>query len=519
MARSLLMLALCVGIAFAQQPNGTIKGLVTDEFGGVIVGATVSAVDSNGVERTATTNGDGAYAINGFAPGKYTIRVTGKGFGNYEQADVEVTAGRAQQLNVILKVTIEQQKVTVTPEGTGVSTEPDNNLGAIVLKGADLESLPEDPDDLAAALQALAGPASGPNGGQIFIDGFTGGAMPPLSSIREIRINANPFSAEYDRPGFGRIEIFTKPGTDKFRGQASFSFNNQALNARNPFAPTRAPYLSRQYGGNLSGPISKKKASFFFDFEKRDINDGAVINGQILDSNLNIVPVNQTVATPNRRTEFSPRLDYQINAKNTLVARYEFTHSSNVAGVGGYSLASRKYNTTNTEHTARLTETSVIDKRTVNETRFQFIHQTSGDDADNSIPAISVQDAFTGGGSQIGPASNTQNRWEVTNITSLVLGTHTLKFGGRLRDIHINSFSPNNFGGSWTFSGTRRVGQTTGLTSIQAYQITLQGLQQGLTAAQIRANCGGGTQFMIAVGNPDATVGPQDFVGFVQYNV
>ncbi len=516
MVRSLLILALGCGIGLAQQPTSAIKGQVSDEFGGVIVGATVVAVDANGVEKTATTNGDGAYAINGLAPGKYTVRVNAKTFGNYEQADVELTAGRAQQLNVTLRVTIEQQKVTVTTEGAGVNTEPDNNLGAIVLKGPDLESLPEDPDDLAAALQALAGPASGPNGGQIFIDGFTGGNLPPLASIREIRINSNPFSAEYDRPGFGRIEIFTKPGTDRFRGQASFSFNNQALNARSPFAPTRAPYLSRQYGGNLSGPLSKKKASFFFDFEKRDINDDAVINGQILDSNLNIVPVNQTVPTPNRRTEFSPRLDYQIDAKNTLVARYEFTHSSNVAGVGGYSLASRRYNTANTEHTVRLTETSVINKRTVNETRFQFIHQSSGDDADNSIATISVQDAFTGGGSQIGPASNTQNRWEVTNITSLVLGAHTLKFGGRLRDIHINSFSPNNFGGSWTFSGTRRVGQTTGLTSIQAYQITLQGLQQGLTAAQIRANGGGATQFMIATGNPDATVGQWDFGGFVQ---
>src|SRR5258707_11837529 len=257
MARSLLMLALCVGTVFAQQPNGTIRGQVADEFGGVIVGATVSAVDSNGVERTATTNGDGAYAINGFAPGKYTIRVTGKGFGNYEQADVEVTAGRAQQLNVILKVTIEQQKVTVTPEGTGVSTDPENNLGAIVLKGADLDALPDDPDDLVAALQALAGPSAGPNGGQIFIDGFTGGRMPPLASIREIRINSNPYSAEYDRPGFGPIEILTKPGTDRFRGQASFSFNNQSLNSRNPFASTRPPYMSRQYGGNISGPITK----------------------------------------------------------------------------------------------------------------------------------------------------------------------------------------------------------------------------------------------------------------------
>ena len=463
MGRLLLILGLCAGIVFAQQPNGTIKGQVTDEFGGVIVGATVSAVDPNGVEKTATTNGDGAYTVNGLAPGKYTVRVTGKGFGNYEQADVEVTAGRAQQLNIILKVTIEQQKVTVTPEGTGVSTDPENNLGAIVLKGADLEALPDDPDDLMAALQALAGPSAGPNGGQIFIDGFTGGRMPPLASIREIRINSNPYSAEYDRPGFGRIEILTKPGTDQFRGQASFSFNNQALNSRNPFASARPPYMSRQFGGNLSGPISKKKASFFVDFEKRDINDDGIINATILDPALNIVSFSDTVPLPNRRTSFSPRIDYQIDAKNTLVLRYEYEHSSNSTVPGlPFSLSSREYNTFSTQQNIRLTETAVINKKTVNETRFQFIHQTNGDTANNSIPTISVQDAFTGGGSQIGQASNQQNRWELANTTSLALGMQTVRFGARLRGINITSISPNNFGGTWTFAGTRRPGTNDG---------------------------------------------------------
>src|SRR6266436_4392862 len=337
----LLILSLSVG-AFGQQATGTIKGQVSDEFGGVIVGASVVAVDASGTKKTATTNGEGNFIISSLAVGKYIVQITAPGFATYENAEIDLTSTRSQQLSVTLKVTIEQQKVTVTPEGAGVNTEPENNLGAIVLKGSDLESLPDDPDDLAAALQALAGPAAGPNGGQIYIDGFSGGRMPPLSSIREIRINSNPYSAEYDRPGFGRIEILTKPGTDRFRGQASFSFNNQALNSRNPFATTRPPYLSRQFGGNISGPISKKKASFFIDFEKRDINDDAVINGSTLDANLNIIPFNDTVPTPNRRTEFSPRIDYQINSNNTLVARYEYEHSTNVTGVGGFSLASRK---------------------------------------------------------------------------------------------------------------------------------------------------------------------------------
>jgi hypothetical protein len=516
MGRLLLILALCAGVALGQQGAGTLKGQVADEFGGVIVGANVVAVGANGVEKTAKSNGEGNFALNGLAPGKYTIRITAPGFATYENADVELAAGRTQQLNVTLKVTIEQQKVTVAADSTGVNTEPENNVGALVLKGADLESLPEDPDDLAAALQALAGPAAGPNGGQIYIDGFSGGRLPPLASIREIRINSNPFSAEYDRPGQGRIEILTKPGTDRFRGQASFNYNNQNLNSRNPFAPTRAPYMSRQYGGNLSGPISKKKASFFLDFEKRDINDEAIVNATILDPSLNIVSFSQSVPLPNRRIEFSPRLDYQINANNTLVLRYEYEHPRNATGVGGFSLGTRKYNTFSTQQTIRLTETAIINKKTVNETRFQFNHQTSGDTANNSIPTINVQEAFIGGGSQIGLTSNQQNRFELTNITSLAMGLHSVKFGARVRDVSITSISPQNFGGTWTFAGSRKIGNVTDLTSIQVYQITLQGLQAGLPPALIRAAGGGATQLTIAAGNPKATVSQVDFGAFAQ---
>src|SRR6266849_4467933 len=515
MGRLLMTLVLCAGVALGQQGKGTLKGQVADEFGGVIVGANVVAVDANGVAKTATTNGEGNFTFNGLAPGKYTLRVTAPGFAAYENA-VDVAAGRNQQLSVTMKVTIEQQKVTVAADTTGVNTDPENNVGAIVMKGADLESLPDDPDDLAAALAALAGPAAGPNGGQIYVDGFSGGRLPPLSTIREIRINSNPYSAEYDRPGFGRTEIFTKPGTESFSGEAFFSFNNQNLNSRNPFASTRPPYSSRRYGGQLSGPIVKKKASFFFDFEKRDINDQAVIVATVLDSNLNIVGLSQTVPVPNRRPEFSVRIDYALSPKHTLVGRYENEHSSSTTGVGGFSLASRIYKNVNTHQTVRLTETAILNKRTVNETRFQFSHIASSDDANNTIPTIQVQDAFTGGGSQIGKSSNLQNRWELSNTTSLALGNQTVRFGGRMRHVNITNISPQNFGGTWTFAGSKRFGNATGLTSIEVYQITLKGLQAVRSPAAIRADGGGATQFTIAAGNPTSTVAQCDFGGFAQ---
>src|SRR2546423_13524483 len=213
MKRFFLILLLCAATASAQQNTAGLKGHVSDEFGGVIVGATVTATDANGKTKTATTNGEGAFSLVGLAPGKYTVQVSGPGFGTFENTEVDVRT-RAEQLDVTLKVTIDQQKVTVSANTMGVNTDPENNVSALVLRGTDLESLPDDPDDLAAALQALAGPAAGPNGGQIYIDGFSGGRLPPLASICENRINKNPWSAEFRRPGVGRNESLTEPGPD-----------------------------------------------------------------------------------------------------------------------------------------------------------------------------------------------------------------------------------------------------------------------------------------------------------------
>src|SRR5947199_8557415 len=115
----------------------------------------------------------------------------------------------------------------------------------------------------------LAGPAAGPKGD--YIDGFSGGQLPLKNAIREIRINQNPFSPEYDKLGYGRIEIFTKPGTDKFRGSGFYNFGDDFWNTRNPYATQKAPFLLKEYGGSLSGPIDSK-ASITLDAPRPSMN-------------------------------------------------------------------------------------------------------------------------------------------------------------------------------------------------------------------------------------------------------
>ena len=284
-------------------------------------------------------------------------------------------AGARVQLPIALKVSLEKQEVTVQAEpGASVSTEPDNNAGALVLRGEDLESLPDDPTTWPPTCRRWPVPSAGPNGGQIFIDGFSGGRLPPKESIREIRINQNPFAAEYDKLGFGRIEILTKPGTDKFRGQAFLNFSDALFNSRNPFAPEKPDFQSRMFGGNLSGPLTKR-ASFFVDLEKRDIDDNAVVAATMLDPSLDFTSYRQAVVTPSRRTSISPRIDYQLAANHTLTGRYSWSRiGPDNAGIGQFSLLSRAYRIARHASTMlRLTETGVISARVVNETRFQFV--------------------------------------------------------------------------------------------------------------------------------------------------
>src|SRR5229473_654182 len=276
---------------------GTLRGQVTDPSGAVVTNATVAVLVSGAQTHSATTNRSGNFEIGNLAPGKYTVTANAQGFAVFVQDDVDVAAGQAAQFNISLDINVEKEKINVQEEGPQLDVNPSNNASAIVLSGKDLEALPDDPDELQQDLEALAGPSAGPNGGQLYIDGFTAGQLPPKSSIREIRVNQNPFSAEYDKLGYGRVEIFTKPGTDHYHGQFFFNDNNSVLNSRNPYVLSKPSYNTDMFDGNLGGPINKK-ASFFLDAQRRNIDEFSAINATTLDSNLNPVQITESVPNP-----------------------------------------------------------------------------------------------------------------------------------------------------------------------------------------------------------------------------
>src|SRR3974390_1539152 len=230
----------------AQAGLGSRHGSVTNPAGAAGTKASVQITTPDGKVLTTTTSGAGSYEVKGLAAGKYGIKVAATGFADYEVDGIEVGPGQSQKMDVALSIAIQQENVSVSDQAIGLDTSAESNVSQMVLSGKDLDALSDDPDELAEDLQALAGPSAGPNGGAIFNNGMYGGQLPPKSSIREIRIKQNPFSPEYDKLGYGRIEIFTKPGTDQYHGSLSVNANSSYFNSTSPFATSTPSNTPRQ---------------------------------------------------------------------------------------------------------------------------------------------------------------------------------------------------------------------------------------------------------------------------------
>ena len=207
-----------------------------------------------------------------------------------------------------MAIEVETTKVQVSDTAPTVDVNPSNNAGAIVISGKELEALPDDPDELQSDLEALAGPSAGPNGGQMYIDGFTAGQLPPKSSIREIRINQNPFSAEYDKLGYGRIEIFTKPGTDKFHGQVFADGNDSSFNSPNPFAGPEPPATTPLNSTETSAvQLTRTRLSFSTSTAATSTNCPPI---NAIDPTTGGELRRVRSPNPRQRTNLSPRLDW-----------------------------------------------------------------------------------------------------------------------------------------------------------------------------------------------------------------
>ncbi len=498
-------------------PTATITGTITDPQGAVMPQATVTltpASVSNPAEPSANqpetappvsvqADSLGRYTASGLAAGRYRLEASAPGFGTTVRENVDLNAAAPARVNLVLAIETAQQNIEVS--AADAETSPEKNGSAITIKGKDIEALADDPDALQSQLSAIAGSDS-ETGAQFYVDGFSGGRLPPKSSIREIRINQNPYSAQWDDIGSGRIEIFTKPGTDKLHGGFWTQGNNSPWNAKNPFVTSQPPYHSWFYEGDINGPISKQSSYFANIFGIKAVDNG-IVNAIVLNSAFQPVPFTQAVTNPTSFIDFGPRVDYQLGKSQTISVRYHLQRNSQTnAGVGQFNLATQAYNTTNTEQTLQFSDTQAYGAHLVNETRFQYIRDRNNQLSVDQSPTVSVQGAFTGGGNSIGSLHDNQDHYEFQNYAQYERGKHDMNFGVRVRAMRYSNSSTANFNGQYTFN------------SLTAYQITQQGLANGLSAAQIRAAGGGPSQFLQTRGTPSVSITAFDLGVYAEDN-
>ncbi len=516
-----------VAALMAQQP-ASLRGILTDSSGAVIPAVTV-AITGDGAKKTAQTQTDGSYVFPNLAQGDYKVAVTYPGFVAFEHS-VTIQPGVAAQLAIQLVPGGGKQEVSVTEDrGPEVTVDPSQNKSAVVIKDSDLDALPDDPDDLSDMLTALAGPSAG-NGDApaMLIDGFSGGQLPPKNTIKEIRLNQNPFTAESEYLGFGRVEIITKPGTDSLKGNIQLTDSDAFFNSRNPYAANKADYVNRSFNETLSNSF-RHKLSWNLNATQQKIDNDAIIHAVTLDpSTFASVPIEQSVITPRNNTSGTARVDYQISTNHTATARYSYNRNDREnSGIGSYSLLSRAYSGEGSSHELQASETAVINPSLATETRLQFSRYLSRQYGDTSTPAINVDGSFNAGSNQVGNAYNLFQRYDIQNISTFVHGTHTLRFGVRFIHATVRDNSPSNFGGTFTFQG---VGDAPALdsnnqpipntsiqiSSLEQYRRTLLFQKLGYPIATIQSLGGGASQFSIAGGNPLAIAAQNQYEAFVQ---
>ncbi len=443
----LLIMLCCVGgtLVWGQAAaKGEIAGTVTDPSGARVARAVVQ-VRGVGLGTQTTSDSSGHFSVV-VAAGTYDVSVSAKGFETLDRGDVVVVAGGHVDLSLKLVIEVKSEQVDV-PSENDASTSAADNGSAIVLGKRELAELADDDSTLQQQLLAMAG-SDGVHSPDVYIDGFNGGKFPPKNSIREVRINQNPYSAEYPGYGLGRIEIFTKPGGAELHGDLEASGNDAPFNARNPYTGAEPPYYLYYVVGNLNGPLGKK-SSFFAGVDRFDAQNNAVVNAV---DPTGLGKLSEAVPNPFRQTEFNIRIDRQLSTNNTFTGRYEFSRGTSAnTGVGLLVLPSEGYSSGTTTQTLQLSDTQVVTPKIVSETRFQYVRTRLQQTPVSGAPTVVVEGSFNGGGSAAGALRDNQDSYEFQEYVSLARGKHFVRVGGRYRLLRDANDSTANYNGQYLF--------------------------------------------------------------------
>jgi Carboxypeptidase regulatory-like domain len=479
---SFLIILLSPAMVLGQppRPEASIRITVVDPSGAVIVGAqvTVRPAGAEAMPISVGTNGRGEALVAPLDPGRYAVHVEAPGFEPYDIRDVRVRAGETRR-EAKLRLAKLTETVDVGRDPRERASDPRGDAFATILNQAQIEELPDDPDEMEQVLRDMAGP-----GATLRVNGFRGGRLPPKSQIQQIRFRRNLFAASSHEPGFMSVDIITKPGLDGWRGSTNAGFRDAALNARNTFAPVKGDERHERFGFGLSGPLWKQHTSLSLSVDGIDAFDTKTIvaatpSGYFADS----------IRKPNDTLNVNARLEHLLTKSQMLRAEVQRNHSfSDNLGVGDFDLPDRAYSQARTENVLRASLTGGLRKALFNELRLQWRGDDTRFDPSSTAPAVMVLNAFNRGGAQLSGGRRV-NEIQLADDLDIAVGRHAIRTGMQLDAGRYHTDILRNGDGTFTFS------------SLAAF------------------SAGAPTTFTRNAGNPDVTVSQGELGAYVEDDV
>ncbi len=437
-----LALSLLAPAAAQIRESASLRVVVLDPNGAAIVAATVRLTAKNVVGKTLTTNANGEAVFSQLSPATYRLIIEAQGFVAKEVSAYQLKSA-SQRLEVRLEVAGANEVAVVTQDEREKATDPRGNAFTNVLTPEQIAQLPDDPEEMEAALKQMAGPGS-----TIRVNGFTGGKLPPKSQIREIRFRMNPYAAENHEATFIGIDITTKPGIDSWHSSVNFGFRDESLNARNAFAPVKAPEQTRRYAFTLDGPLWRNRTSMFLAADGADNYDSSTIVAALPEGNFNDV-----FRRPARKLNLSARLEHATTKTHT--SHFEYQRNAfrqDNLGAGNFNLLERAYTSDQAEHLVRVADSGLLTKRLINELRFQTRWETLDSTPASADSAIIVLNAFSRGGAQIEGVRQTRDFEIADNLDFSVGKSHAMRAGILFEGGNYRSTDNRNAGGTFTFA-------------------------------------------------------------------
>jgi len=475
---TLLLLSATATLASAQPPSPTgsgdprtpptvaVGGIVQDQTGAVLAAATVELVNAAGtVVQSTTADRGGAFRFEHVTPGQYELRARYEGF-KLASAKVRVGTRPPPSQKLVLGLAGLTQEITVSNAAAEVGATAANNLDAITIDQNMLESLPVFDNDYIATMSRFLDSGSIGNGGvTIIVNGMEVNALNvSASAVQQIRISQDPYSAEYSRPGRGRVEILTKPGTQEYHGDGNLIFRDAHVNARNAFATTKPPEQRRIYEGFLGGPLGRGgKMSFMLS-----------ANDQIQDQQAFVYAagpagiIQDTLPQTSGRALVSGSITRQISDTNTFAIRPNYQYESDEnGGVGGTTLASAATTFTHHEQQVTYTQQTILRPTLLNQFQVLVGHEREPTTSASSARGVVVAGAFTGGGGQ-SDLVRTETHMNLNESLAWTKGHHLVQAGFQLPDWSRRGFyDRSNFGGTFFFSSLESYASGTPYAFIQ----------------------------------------------------